>query len=525
MKVADIEKRFTQAIADKEIWDSLYYNVFRMTMPNRNSFYQDENIPNDWQNTSLLTSVGANSADAFAARFQRIICSDGENSVVLKMPADMQNEEGVPELTSYLQKRINEAIVSNVPQFLEIAYDLVAGTSIYYKHYSPARKEFHLIPVPIKDVCITRGFEGKIDGYYRTIKCKREEVPSMYREINQNTQLGGVPTTEHNKDQEIEMHEATMLNYEDGLWHMYVIFNNELLVDRKALNCDFGGETWTRRPGTAYGIGVGVKALPELNQLNALRYYSTFGLMFRAAPMWLVSQDQMLDMDRIEMRPMEMIPVASTGRDNPTITPLQLGDDPNTSAWNQANMEMNVKETMLNETLPNQTNERLTATEIAARTNRLNVIGNNMIAVAQDTLTDISKWLLWKYREEGIYPEDLDIKSYIDNIKIELASTVVRNSEAIQAIGMMIDLFNVAAPDGSLTATAINKAKLATEIRNLLKINPEIVLTEAQIQENQQAMAEAKQNEEIARQRAEMARELAVEQFKSQNANANSIVQ
>lgn len=69
MKVADIEKRFTQAIADKEIWDSLYYNVFRMTMPNRNSFYQDENIPNDWQNTSLLTSVGANSADAFAARF------------------------------------------------------------------------------------------------------------------------------------------------------------------------------------------------------------------------------------------------------------------------------------------------------------------------------------------------------------------------------------------------------------------------------------------------------------------------
>ena len=84
MTANDIETRYSQALADKEVWNSLYQSVFRMTMPNRDSFYIDENIPNNWENTCLLTNVGCEAADAFASRFQRIICSDGQTSVNLK---------------------------------------------------------------------------------------------------------------------------------------------------------------------------------------------------------------------------------------------------------------------------------------------------------------------------------------------------------------------------------------------------------------------------------------------------------
>lgn len=519
MKVADIEARFTKAQADKEVWDSLYNACFRMTMPNRNSFYTDENIPNDWQNTALLTSAGANSADAFAARFQRVLSSDGETSVVLEQPAWIESSRDMSDLISELQKRVNDDFIPNLPKTLECGYDLVAGTAPYFKYYNKIKKEFNLIPIPIKDMCITRDFKGDIDGFYRLIECKREEVPSMYREIDENTQLGGVPTNKDNKNDMIEIHESTIYNYEDGLWHFYVIIMNELMVDRKDAYSPFGCVTWTRRPGSAYGIGVGVKAMPELNQLNALRYYSTFGLMFRSAPMWLVSQDSMLDFDRLEMKPMEMIPVPSTGRDNPSITPLQLGDDPNTQQWSQTQMEMNIKETMLNDTIPNQTNQKLTATEVAARVNRLNVIGNNIVAVAQEMMTDIVKWLLWQYREEGIYGDMsfVDIERFINGIRVKLASTVVRNSEAVQAMATMIDLFNVATPDGSLTATAINKGKFANKVRELLKIEEAIVLSEKEIEQNNLALAQAQQEADINRERAELAKELALAQFNNQN--------
>lgn len=517
MNVQDIEARFTKAISEKNVWDSLYQSVFRMTMPNRDSFYIDENIPNNWENTRLLTNVGCEAADNFAARFQRIICSDGQTAVTIKAPEFMEDTIDQRALDANITNSLNACIVSNLPNYLEAAYDLIAGTTVCFRTFDLIHRKFYRVPVPIKDVALTKAFTGETDGYYRTLKMKREEIPYTFGELDAKTfKLNGVPTTESNKYDVIELHESTIYNYDDGLWHYYVTYGQELLVDRSGIVCDFGSDFWTRKPGSTYGIGVGVKALPELNQLNALRYYSTFGLMFRAAPMWLVNQNHQLDYDRLEMKPMELIPVESTGKDNPSLTPLTLGDDPNTQQWNQAQMEMNIKSVMLSETIPNQTNQKMTATEIAARTNRLNTVSNNMVAVAQHMLEADVRWLLMKFREiPKFYPEGFDVKKYADGVSVTLASTAVKNTEQIQAIATMVDMFNVAAPDGSLTAVALDKPKYANRLAELLRIDDDIILPEDDIAQNIQAMAQQRQQEEIAKQQAQFAREIAVEAYKN----------
>ena len=520
MNIADIEARFTNAISEKSVWDSLYQSVFRMTMPNRDSFYIDENIPNNWENTRLLTNVGCEAADAFAARFQRIVCSDGQTIASVQAPdfGGFEDNTDQRQFDANVSRSINRCLIPNLGNYLESAYDLVAGTTVCFRTFDILKRRFYRVPVPIKDVALTKSFTGETDGYYRKLKVKREELPSMFAELDGRTTFGGVPTTDSNKDDTLELHESTIYNYEDGMWHYYVVYSNELLIDRMAEFCDFGSDFWTRKPGSVYGIGVGVKALPELNQLNALRYYSTFGLMFRAAPMWLVNQNHQLDYDRLEMKPMELIPVESTGKDNPSLTPLTLGDDPNVQQWNQAQMEMNIKSVMLSETIPNQTNEKMTATEIAARTNRLNTISNNMVAVAQHMIEEDVRWLLWKFQQiEGFYPDGFPIKKYIDNCRITLASTEVKDTEQIQAIATMIDMFNVAAQDGSLTATALNKPKYANRLKELLRVDEDIVLSEDEISANMQAMAQAQQEAEMAKQRAQFAREVAVEAFKQGN--------
>lgn len=518
MNTQEIEARFTKATSEKAVWDSLYQSVFRMTMPNRDSFYIDENIPNNWENTRLLTNVGCESADAFASRFQKIISSDGQTAVSIKAPEyAFPDNSDQRTFDSNVSRSVNRCIVSNLANYLESAYDLVAGTTVCFRTFDLLHRKFYRVPVPIKDVALTKAFTGETDGFYRTLKIKREEIPYTFSELDPKTfKLNGVPNTESNKDEEVELHESTIYNYEDGLWHYYITANGELLVDRTAEYCDFGADFWTRKPGSVYGIGVGVKALPELNQLNALRYYSTFGLMFRSAPMWLVNQNHQLDYDRIEMKPMELIPVESTGKDNPSLTPLTLGDDPNVQQWNQAQMEMNIKAVMLAETIPNQTNQKMTATEIAARTNRLNVVSNIMVSVAQHMLEEDVRWLLWKFRDvPGFYPENFPVRQYADSVEITLASTAVKNTEQIQAIATMIDMFNVATPDGSLTAVAVNKPKYANKISELLRIDEDIILTEDEIESNMQAMAQAQQQNEIAKQQAEFAREVAVEAYKN----------
>lgn len=510
MNVKDIITKFDNAMSEKEVWNALYCAVFRMTMPNRDSFYIDENIPNNWENTRLLTTVGCEAADTFASRFQRVISADGKTAVKAQAPTWWEDTADQRALDEAISDSINKCIIPNLGNYLESAYDLVAGTTVGFRTFSVNSRKFWRVPVPIKDVAMTKAFTGETDGYYRKLKMKREEVPAVFPET-QGRALNGVPTTNQNAGEIIELKEATMYNYEDTMWHYYVLCGEDVLVNRTAKYCDFSSSFWTRKPGSVYGIGVGVKALPELNQLNALRYYGTFGIMFRAAPMWLANENHMLDFDRLEMKPMEIIPVQSTGKDNPTLTPLTLGDDPNVQQWNQAQMEMNIKAVMNSDTIPNQTNKEMSATEIAARTNRLNVTNNNMVVVAQKMLTDDVKWLLHEFAKiEGFYPEGFDLESYINGVQVTLTSTEVKNMEQIQAIATMIDLFNVATPDGSMAAVALNKPVYANKIAELLRVPQDIVLPQNDIQANMEAAAQAQIQQEAEKQKAEMIRELIV---------------
>lgn len=524
MQVQDILKRYDDAVAEKTVWDSVYQAVFRMTMPNRDSFYMDENIPNNWENTRLLTNVGAEAADIFAARFQRIICTDEQTAVTIKAPVYFEDTADQREIDKNITDSINMCIVPNLGNYLESAYDLVAGTTVAFRTFSVTNRKFWRVPIPIKDVALTKAFTGETDGYYRKLKIKRAEIPAIFPETK-DRKLNGEATTERNANEEIELKECTIYNYEDELWHYYVICGQDLLVDRTTKLCDFSSSFWTRKPGSTYGIGVGVKALPELNQLNALRYYSTFGLMFRAAPVWLVNENHMLDYDRLTMKPMELIPVQNTGRDNPTLTPLTLGDDPNVAQWNQTQMEMNIKSVMLSDTIPNQTNKQMTATEIAERRARLNVTNNNMVAVAQKMLEDDVRWLLYKFQEiPGFYPEGFDVKAYADGVRVTLASTEVKDTEQIQAIATLIDMFNAATPDGALTSVAVNQAKFANQIADLLRINKDLILPEEQITANLDARANAQANAEMQKQRGEMMRELIVNAAKNNQAPSQNVV-
>lgn len=515
MNIKDIQAKYQAAMADKEVWNALYHAVFRMTMPNRDSFYMDENIPNAWENTRLLTNVGAEAADTFAARFQRIICTDGQTAVTIKAPEWFEDTADQRALDAAISKSVNRCIVANLGNYLEAAYDLVAGTTVAFRTFSVTARKFWRVPVPIKDVALSKAFTGETDGYYRKLKMKREEIPAAFPET-EGRKLNGVATTSQNAHEIVELQEATMYNYEDTQWHYYVLCGEELLVDRTAKYCDFSSAFWTRKPGSTYGIGVGVKALPELNQLNALRYYGTFGLMFRAAPMWMVNENHMLDYDRLQMKPGELIPVQNTGKDNPTLTPLTMGDDPNVQQWNQAQMEMNVKAVMNADTIPNQTNKEMSATEIAARTNRLNVINNNMVAVAQKVLLDDTKWLLAQFANiEGFYPEGFPLEDYIEGVQVTLASTEVKDTEMIQAIATMIDMFNVATPDGTMAAVALDKATYAAKIAELLRVPAEMILPKNTINANMEALANQKAQAETERQRGEMIRELIVNAAKN----------
>ena len=94
-------------------------------------------------------------------------------------------------------------------------------------------------------------------------------------------------------------------------------------------------------------------------------------------------------------------------------------------------------------------------------------------------LEDDVRWLLYKFAEiPGFYPENFDVRSYADGVRVTLASTEVKDTEQIQAIATMIDMFNAATPDGTLTSTALDQAKYANKICELLRAPTDLILPE-----------------------------------------------
>ena len=80
----------------------------------------------------------------------------------------------------------------------------------------------------------------------------------------------------------------------------------------------------------------------------------------------------------------------------------------------------------------------------------------------------------------------------------------------------MVDMFNAATPDGTLTQTALNQAKYANKVAELLRVNTDLILPEDQINANIETKANAQANAEVQRQRAEMIREMLVNAAKNQ---------
>ena len=160
MNTREIISRFDQAQSDKEVWNAVYRAVFRMTMPNRDSFYMDENIPNTWENVRLLTTVGVAGADTFATRGQRICSDDGEKFVQLSLANWYDSSPEINDMLGFHQDLINYMLRPNMSAIYECWSDLVAGTAVYYKSFNRLTNKFSIIPIPIKDVALTKAFDG-----------------------------------------------------------------------------------------------------------------------------------------------------------------------------------------------------------------------------------------------------------------------------------------------------------------------------------------------------------------------------
>ena len=436
-RVNKILKQKAKADELKSQWQSIYDEVYKYVLPFRGSAYKQDT--QDKTNKELYTSIGENSAITFVNRMQQLLTP--VNSDFIGLEANRFVNENKEELDSQLE--IISDLLNNLKNgsnfdsaISEFYFDLIAGTSCLLVQSGTVKDILKFKTIPFKEYSITEGADGKVNGVFREFKIKKEELKTLWHDVNINNI--------DEKQEEFKLIEATIYDYEKLQWQYVVINDKNIIVDRYYKNNPFIILRWNKASGEVYGRGVGLTALNDIKTLNKIMEYSLRTLAFQL-PIFTATESDVFDEDFL-IEPGAINLVKSNDNTNPTIKQLQINGNNDIQQYNINLLEMKIKRTMLDNTIPDDPN-KITATEVLQRTSELNTnISSTFGRITVDFVYPLIRRMLEVIQEFGHFREfDIDrIDGY--GFKVIIKTPITRQNkqqelqDTIQAIQLLASI-------------------------------------------------------------------------------------
>lgn len=435
--------KYTKAKGYKGVWDTKYDEVFDLTMPDRNNFYNNNNPKHnpsqaEDKRPNLYTSTGEQAADRFVNRIQSLLTPIGANWIGLEAAAESENSDAINEQLDRISLIANtfkagSNFDANISEFY---YDLVAGTACLLVMEGDEKNPLNFKPIPINEIVIEEGVDGEVANVYRCFSMRKEIVKHQWVELN-DMEIGD---NSHDKEKTMELVECTYKDYDTGIFHYKVIDKKEkkFLVEREYRTNPFVVLRWSKCPGEIYGRGLGWKVKNDLKTLNLAVEYSLRALAF-SIPTLLAQQDATVDYDDFLFEPGAINPVPSTANNNPSVTPLQMPLNVDIQQYNIDNLKMEIKKNMLDNTLPPDASAPRTATEIAQRAQELNVDITSVFGrLISDFLMPCVKRIIDILQKYGYVSEEFDL-SQIDGLgfKIKINTSLAKQQTQGEVMGIL----------------------------------------------------------------------------------------
>lgn len=482
----ELERIIKSVEANSTAWVPQFYETFAYTQPERNYIYRNGGGATGQKQIQLFTNSGKIGADIFVNRLQNALCPIGKDFVVFSAKKSVSTEikNSIDAVATGLSEEVNQAKTDKQLDFIihDALYDLIAGTAIIQSHNT--RNGLRYEKCRLDQVML--GTE-RIQTVVRKFKMVARNIGLVFPELFNRTIIGNFTITEQNRFDEVDLVDILYYNEETRKYEYYLRQGNETVLTRKYNDSPYHILHWSRSSDMAFGAGIGTKAVPAIKRLNSY-IRNKLELMPFAFPMFVTKMGNLFSND-IQFKPGGII---QTNGDPKDLIPLKMVQEIQSFQMEIATEELEIKQTMLDYTLPTDP-KNMTAAEVYARTNPQTemVMGN----VAR--LTQVVKDICWELAEE-IYNKQLrglvsfDFKFLKDNLDCNIINQTGTDNEMIQRINAYIAnlQFDPTAIWQSLkrseTLEKLAKAyNLPSEIRNT---SEEI---EQQVQNEQQAMMEA----------------------------------
>ena len=456
LKSNEVLDRSKKAFARKEQWRTIYEDCYRYALPQRNLYdgYYEGTVPGQNKMNMVFDSTAIHSTQRFANRIQSGLFPPYKKWCRLEPGNDIPVErkaEVQAALDTYSEKMFTLLRQSNFDLAMgEFLLDLCVGTAVMLIQPGDDINPIQFTPVPQYLIALEEGPNGTVDNVYRKYKVRAEALPRQYPDIKLNDQL---QTLIQNKPQEmIELIEAVVLDPErkDYCYHIIHEKTRDELVFRRMDTTPWIVARYMKIPGEVFGRGPLVSALPDVKTLNKTLELLLKNASIACAGVYTAADDGVINPSNIRITPGSIIPVARNGGpQGASLAPLPRSGDFNVSQIVINDLRMNIKKTLLDDTLPPDNMSARSATEIVERMKELaQNLGAAFGRLITETMVPIIQRVLFIMDEKGLIQLPLKVNGL--EVKVTPVSPLAKaqNLEEINEVMQFFQIANSLGPGG-----------------------------------------------------------------------------
>jgi len=452
----DVLDRSNKAFARKEQWRTIYEDCYRYALPQRNLYdgYYEGSVPGQNKMNMVFDSTAIHSTQRFANRIQSGLFPPYKKWCRLEpgndIPAD-RKAEVQQALDLYLDKMFTLLRQSNFDLAMgEFLLDLCVGTAVMLIQPGDDINPIQFTPVPQYLIALEEGPHGTVDNVYRKYKVRAEALPRQYPDIKLNEQLKRL--IESKPQEMVELIEAVIIDTErkDYCYHIIHEKTKDELVFRRMDTTPWIVARYMKIPGEVFGRGPLVSALPDVKTLNKTLELLLKNASIACAGVYTAADDGVINPSNIRITPGSIIPVARNGGpQGASLAPLPRSGDFNVSQIVINDLRVNIKKTLLDDTLPPDNMSARSATEIVERMKELSQnLGAAFGRLITETMVPIITRVLFIMDEKGLIQLPLKVNGL--EVKVVPVSPLAKaqNLEEINEIMQFFQIANSLGPGG-----------------------------------------------------------------------------
>lgn len=507
-------KRRNAALNKKQMWGELFQKAYRLSQPNRNVFdlrpmgqnpsnYSVEGMDIAWYVFDLTLMQAS---DTWVNDSVNSLCPPNKNWLKFISGSDVPKEK-TEEVNKKLQERtalfFKFLHASNFQMVVqECFWDVVVSTGFMTVNPGTKEKPFEFASNPPDAIYADEGPRGGFDAYYRDwSKMPIEHAQSLWPKIRIPTSV-----TEKNEadEQVLTLYEMIHFNYDNEKWDYRVIYPDakEICFQRTDNTSAFIGWRTKKLSGETYGRGPAMDAAPAAGTINQALYDEIVSANFRALPMFMGFDDGVFNPHNFKMVPNTILPCAPTASGTWPLQPIPPAGDIQWSMLILDELRQQIHNIMYTNPLPPVDDPKATATEILARkqANTENRSAKDS-RIQREFFEPLVDRLIDILRGFGLW-DDILVDGKIIDIQFETPLVMSQGQKEVMELMEHVQLIQTMyGPEAA--SGFYNTEKLSPWMATKLNVNLELIKSEAelvkmmeQVQEQQQAMIEAQNNEQ-----------------------------